>query len=214
MKIKHTLTSQKDKKATIIHSELKELIPKIDNLSRITLFYKNINIQISYHKSRNGSTWYADDKFPDNKYLPKIGKPIMHEVEYVTTKQIQQTDSLPLFESNEIKLTDEFEPIRNWASKRGIYYHGDVKTQVIKLIEETGELSKSILKADQDEFIDAIGDCIVVLTNLAELGNDYFTNLKEKISIELCIKKAYHVIKNREGKMENGTFVKKINNEI
>jgi len=92
-----------------------------------------------------------------------------------------------------------FEKIRNWAQQRGIYDKGDAKTQYIKLLEETGELAKAILKNDEEEFIDAIGDCVVVLTNLAKLrGYD----------IEDCINSAYEEISNRKGKMINNTFVK------
>ena len=93
----------------------------------------------------------------------------------------------------------EFKLIRNWAKKRGIYDKGDVKTQLIKLYEETGELSEAILKGDQEEFIDAIGDTVVVLTNLAALGD---------VDIEHCIKHAYGEIAFRTGSMVNGTFVK------
>ena len=99
----------------------------------------------------------------------------------------------------------EFQLIRNWASERGIYDKGDLKTQFIKLTEELGELSEAILKEDQDELIDAVGDMIVVLTNLCYLSNSVF---EKAIDIEHCIQSAYDVIKNRKGKMKNGTFVK------
>jgi len=98
-----------------------------------------------------------------------------------------------------MNLTNEFDLIRIWANAKGIYALGDPKTQYIKLLEETGELAKSILKNDDDEFIDAIGDCVVVLTNLAALKG---------YKIEDCINSAYDIIAKRTGKMENGTFVK------
>lgn len=98
-----------------------------------------------------------------------------------------------------MKLTNEFQPIREWAQDKGILDNGDVKTQALKLYEEAGELAKSILKEDEFEFIDAIGDCVVVLTNLAALKN---------MKIEDCINTAYNVIAKRTGKMSNGTFVK------
>ena len=37
-------------------------------------------------------------------------------------------------------------------------------------MEEAGELGRAILKDDESEFVDAIGDMVVVLTNLAHLG--------------------------------------------
>lgn len=98
-----------------------------------------------------------------------------------------------------MNLTNEFISIRKWAEEKGILKNGDPKTQCIKLFEEAGELSKSILKNDEDEFIDAIGDCVVVLTNLAALKG---------YNIEDCINSAYSVIDKRTGKMENGTFIK------
>ena len=111
-----------------------------------------------------------------------------------------------------MKLKNEFEPIRNWASERGIYEKGDAKTQCIKLFEEAGELSKAILNNDKDEIIDAIGDIVVVLTNLTELlplykEGDTMGDI-QKITIEDCINSAYEVIAKRKGKMIGGTFVK------
>ena len=92
-----------------------------------------------------------------------------------------------------------FHKIREWARVRGIYDGGDTKTQYIKLMEEAGELSRAILKEDKAEFIDAIGDMVVVLTNLAALGG---------VDIEDCMESAYKVISGRKGAMVNGTFVK------
>ena len=92
-----------------------------------------------------------------------------------------------------------FDCIRIWANERGLYDKGDVKTQYIKLMEETGEIGRAILKNDTAELVDGIGDAVVVLTNLAELAG---------IPIEECIQEAYNVIAKRKGKMINGTFVK------
>ena len=92
-----------------------------------------------------------------------------------------------------------FDSIRDWADKRGIYDSGDTKTQFVKLMEEIGELGQAILKDDEAEFIDAIGDSVVVLTNLAKLGGH---------NIERCIESAYSEISARSGSMVNGTFVK------
>ena len=92
-----------------------------------------------------------------------------------------------------------FDSIRSWANDRGLYDGGDPKTQALKLVEEVGETCKAILKSDQAEIEDGIGDCVVVLTNLAHLCNT---------DIEHCIELAYNEIKNRKGKMSNGTFKK------
>ena len=92
-----------------------------------------------------------------------------------------------------------FDKIRDWAEYNGIYASGDPKTQYVKLMEEAGELGRAILKQNRGEQMDAIGDMVVVLTNLAELLD---------MSIEECVESAYEVISKRTGKMINGTFVK------
>jgi NTP pyrophosphatase (non-canonical NTP hydrolase) len=94
---------------------------------------------------------------------------------------------------------NRFDLIRTWAAERGLYDKGDTKTQYLKLMEEAGELGRAILKNDQPEVVDAIGDMVVVLTNLSELAG---------YNIEHCIDEAYNVISKRTGKMVNGTFVK------
>jgi NTP pyrophosphatase (non-canonical NTP hydrolase) len=93
----------------------------------------------------------------------------------------------------------QFDLIRAWAMERGLYDKGDIKTQTLKLMEEAGEICKATLKEDHDEVIDGIGDCVVVLTNLAYLNG---------VTIEDCIQAAYDVISKRTGKMVNGTFKK------
>ena len=108
------------------------------------------------------------------------------------------------FESPIEKMTDPirenvFDKIRTWAQDRGLYSQGNANTQYIKLQEEAGELAKALLEDNQPEVIDAIGDMVVVLTNLAALHG---------WKIEQCIDIAYDVIRKRTGKMINGTFVK------
>ena len=94
-----------------------------------------------------------------------------------------------------------FNLIRSWAQVRGIFDKGNSHTQYVKLMEEAGELAQALLKKDMPEVKDAIGDMVVVLTNLAHL---------EGFTIEECIDSAYVEIINRKGSMVNGTFVKDI----
>jgi len=107
-----------------------------------------------------------------------------------------------------MNLKNEFQPIRDWAAAKGITEGGDLKTQTLKLLEEAGELSKAILNNDLPEIIDAIGDCAVVLTNLAALANRDYKPEGYDITIEYCVNSAYNVIAKRTGKMIGGTFIK------
>jgi len=97
------------------------------------------------------------------------------------------------------RVFSKFDLIRQWAKERGIYDKGNSHTQYVKLMEEAGELAAALLNKDSYEIKDAIGDMVVVLTNLAAL---------EGMTIENCIDAAYKEIANRTGTMLNGTFVK------
>ena len=123
-------------------------------------------------------------------------------IKYLDHKRYKnEIDELPFKEEEleEYNVVFYFDKIRDWAEERGIYEHGDPKTQYLKLMEEAGELGRAILKDNEGEQLDAIGDMVVVLTNLAELLG---------LSIEECVESAYDVISKRTGKMINGTFVK------
>ena len=96
----------------------------------------------------------------------------------------------------------QFNLIRKWGLEKGIPIKGDPKSQTLKAMEELGELSHAILKDDIAEISDAIGDIVIVLTNLSTMYN---------MKIENCIKDSYEVISKRQGKMVNGTFVKNKN---
>ena len=115
---------------------------------------------------------------------------------YIYNKAFSESSS---WVNETAEVINQFQLIREWAENRGLYSKGDAKTQYIKLQEEAGELAQAILKDDQPEVIDAIGDMVVVLTNLAHLRG---------VSIEHCIESAYNVINKRKGSMVNGTFVK------
>ena len=117
--------------------------------------------------------------------------------EWFKTPELWSEDQLD--EKPNITDSDMFSKIRDWAEQRGLYSKGNSHTQYVKLQEEAGELAKALLKNDKPEVIDAIGDMVVVLTNLAHL---------QGVTIEDCIDSAYKVISKRTGKMINGTFVK------
>lgn len=93
------------------------------------------------------------------------------------------------------ELTDK---IRIWAIERGLDAAQPEK-QMLKLVEEIGELAEGLAKGNLDEVIDSIGDSYVVLTILA---------MQLDLNIEDCVKVAYEEIADRKGKMVNGVFVK------
>ena len=145
------------------------------------------NVKVSYYDNQRSFVYnkaFANFINDPNYYMKKLAK------------QDFRTSKKPKCSKKPLKM---FDNIRQWADERGIYEKGDTKTQLIKLQEEMGELAKATLENDYDETVDAIGDMVVVLTNLAYLNG---------VHIETCIAEAYNVISKRKGKMINGTFVK------
>jgi len=118
---------------------------------------------------------------------------------YIYNKAFAKWFASPIEKMTDPIRENVFDKIRAWAEDRGLYNEGNANTQYIKLQEEAGELAKALLENDKNEIIDAIGDMVVVLTNLAHMHG---------WKIERCIDIAYDVIRKRTGKMINGTFVK------
>ena len=89
--------------------------------------------------------------------------------------------------------------IQNWAWDRNLIAGSTPNAQVLKLMEEVGELAGGVCKDKADVIKDSIGDVFVVLTIIAaQMG----------WSIEECVQAAYAEIKDRKGKMVQGVFVK------
>lgn len=95
-------------------------------------------------------------------------------------------------------MMDMVEAIEGWAKERGLD-KSDSSKQLIKLVEEVGELSEAHNKGWRDKQVDSLGDIFVVLTIYA-LQND--------LHMDDCIDEAYETIKNRTGETVNGVFVK------
>lgn len=93
---------------------------------------------------------------------------------------------------------DKVELIKKWAEDRNLQT-GNPQGQIMKLLEESGELASGVAKINEPVIKDSVGDIFVVLTVLClQLG----------IDIEECIDLAYNEIKDRKGKLIDGVFVK------
>jgi len=100
-------------------------------------------------------------------------------------------------------LLDEFEQyeMKQAIKKAKVGQEADCEREVVAPQKPTLRFEAVTLdtKEKLEEIVDAIGDIVVVLTNLAHL---------EGVHIETCINTAYKVISKRKGRMINGTFVK------
>jgi NTP pyrophosphatase (non-canonical NTP hydrolase) len=86
-----------------------------------------------------------------------------------------------------------------WADKRNLIHRDNAVRQALKVVEEMGETAGALLKNNEEELVDGLGDTFVTLIILTQqLG----------YSPHYVLGKAYEVIENRTGKTVNGTFVK------
>ena len=96
-----------------------------------------------------------------------------------------------------MKLEQYESMIKQWHIDRNLIDGATDKDQVCKLIQEVGELSDSVCTSR--DVSDDIGDCIVVLINIA---------VRNGLTLEQCMAQAYNDIKDRKGRMVDGIFVK------
>ena len=88
--------------------------------------------------------------------------------------------------------------IEKWAEDKALH-EADPNKQMLKVVEEIGELSQGLVKGNAEQIKDSIGDAYVTLVILAlQLG----------LPIEDCVAYAYNEIKDRKGEMRNGSFIK------
>ena len=102
-----------------------------------------------------------------------------------------------MIETAETGIEGSVVSVINWHHERNLIDGSDDKQQVLKLVQEVGELSDSICKNACP--IDDIGDIIVILINIAE---------RNHLSLKECIDHAYGDIKDRKGVMVDGIFIK------
>ena len=116
----------------------------------------------------------------------------------VDNKQMEQSMSnLHINHSNEL-VGEHFDNFTKWANDRQIIQNGNILAQGLKLVSEVGELADNLAKGRCTK--DDIGDCCVVLNNLAQM---------QGLSLEECLAQAWEDIRYRKGHMnENGIFIK------
>ena len=87
--------------------------------------------------------------------------------------------------------------IVQWHHDRNLIDGSSDKDQVLKLIQELGELSDSVCKGK--DVMDDLVDLMVVMLNIME---------RQGVSMEECLSTAYNDIKDRKGRMVDGIFIK------
>lgn len=87
----------------------------------------------------------------------------------------------------------------DWAHRRNLVQPENANRQMLKVMEEVGELASAIAKNKKDETIDAIGDVLVTIIILSA---------QLELNPWECLESAYGEIANRKGQTINGVFIK------
>lgn len=100
-----------------------------------------------------------------------------------------------------MKLTNEFDPVREWATYVKIFENGTFEGQMKKLAEEFDEVCVEEMKGNYEKLCEELGDLFMCSVNLC-----HFKGVK----FEDVINKTYEKINARrdKGAMIAGTFVK------
>ncbi|EBZ0546587.1 hypothetical protein D6396_09370 [Salmonella enterica subsp. enterica serovar Agona] len=80
---------------------------------------------------------------------------------------VMHTVSVPVY-----SIANCAEHVKGWSKERGILDNGKLETQITKFFEEFGEIATGISKNKPELIMDGIGDALVVLVNILELGKD------------------------------------------
>ena len=96
-----------------------------------------------------------------------------------------------------MKTTEE--KVIEWAKERNLLTQDNAKNQILKTMEELGEVARAELKQDQLGIIDGVGDVLVCLAIYAN---------QRDLDLSTCFDAAYNEIKNRKGKTVKGIFIK------
>ncbi|WPH39656.1 MazG-like family protein [Enterococcus faecalis] len=88
--------------------------------------------------------------------------------------------------------------VEEWAREKNLDI-AEPEKQMLKVIEEVGEVAAALARNNKNDLRDGIGDVVVTLVILA-MQND--------MDLYECLNQAYNEIKDRKGKNVNGVFVK------
>jgi len=100
-------------------------------------------------------------------------------------------------ESSNDGLGDYVKRFAEWHHARNLINGSTDQAQMLKLVEEIGELAGNVARGKP--IADDIGDMLVILTNIAE---------RNGLTLGRCAAEAWMDIKDRKGKMVDGVFVK------
>lgn len=95
-------------------------------------------------------------------------------------------------------MNELIQQVEQWGINKNLH-NANSERQALKVWEESGEIAAALSRNNKEALKDGIGDTVVTLIILAQ---------QHGLTLEECLQYAYGEIKDRKGKIINGTFIK------
>lgn len=169
-----------------------KLSTKISNGKPIKCFKKETGETSYYLSARDCSKELGySERWCDKIISDMSGETRMFRLQYVSLDEVKQN-------TDKVSISTLVDLVSLWSMDKGLH-KADPTKQFLKVTEEFSEIAAALSRGNEELFKDAVGDTIVTLIIIAQ---------QKGYTLEDCVNAAYNEIKDRRGKLVDGTFIK------
>ena len=174
------------------HNNIMTTSSNIKQCKPVKVYVKETKETIYFLSARDCSRNFGfSDRWCDKMIGEMNGDTKKYLFEYVSVNEVKNNTDKVTFDTL-VKL------VEYWSFEKELH-KGNPERQMLKSIEEFGEVAAALSRGQSEALKDGIGDTVVTLIILAQ---------QHGMTLEECLQFAYDEIAGRKGKMINGTFVK------
>ena len=169
-----------------------KLMTKVANSKPVKCVKKETNETMYFLSARDCSREMGySERWCDKIIGTQDGKTRKFDLSYVTMDELKEN-------TDKVTMETLIRLVEWWSYERGLHT-ADPTKQLLKTFEEASEIGEALTKDKPEELKDGIGDTVVTLIILCQ-----------QLDIELsdCVNAAYNEIKDRKGKLVDGTVIK------
>lgn len=173
-------------------SAVMKLMTKLANSKPVKCVKKETNETMYFLSARDCSREMGySERWCDKIIGTQDGKTKKFELSYVTMDELKEN-------TDKVTMETLVRLVEWWSYERGLHT-ADPTKQLLKTFEEASEIGEALTKDKPEELKDGIGDTVVTLIIIAQQNG---------LTLEDCVSAAYGEIKDRKGKLVDGTFIK------
>lgn len=189
----YKVIDENDKRIIIINDYDQHHIFDLDEIPKYFIIIQDPIVENVIEKLRRrasvGISKYGTTLEENNNddFLKHLQEELMDASNYI--EKLMSKDSFNKIETN----------LYQWFDEKELIKEENAPKQFMKVAEELGELSSAIIKNEREKEIDAFGDLLVTIFGLSYMRD---------IDLLECLNTAWNEIKNRKGKVVDGSFIK------